>query len=158
MMQKPVILIADDESRIRRVICNHLLKCGFDVAQAQDGRQALDTFTLSPIKPSLVLLDLMMPRMDGLETLSAMRAIDPAVPIIVVTARGFLSDKSKAFLSGADDYLVKPFSLEELELRIRALLRRVAQTESRASKGGVTAGRVIRNGDLILNYEERKCT
>lgn len=111
MTDKPLILVADDETRIRRLVVESLENAGFDVCQAQDGRQAVDVFRLSPVEPDLVILDLMMPEMDGEEALKAIRKTS-AVPVLILTARDFLCDKSKCFNAGADDYLVKPFSIQ----------------------------------------------
>ena len=147
MTDKPLILVADDETRIRRLVVESLENAGFDVCQAQDGRQAVDVFRLSPVEPDLVILDLMMPEMDGEEALKAIRKTS-AVPVLILTARDFLCDKSKCFNAGADDYLVKPFSIQELELRVRALLRRTARQFM------VPRGRTVVNGPLTLRSEE----
>lgn len=147
MTDKPLILVADDETRIRRLVVESLENAGFDVCQAQDGRQAVDVFRLSPVESDLVILDLMMPEMDGEEALKAIRKTS-AVPVLILTARDFLCDKSKCFNAGADDYLVKPFSIQELELRVRALLRRTARQFM------VPRGRTVVNGPLTLRSEE----
>lgn len=147
MTDKPLILVADDETRIRRLVVESLENAGFDVCQAQDGRQAVDVFRLSPVEPDLVILDLMMPEMDGEEALKAIRKTS-AVSVLILTARDFLCDKSKCFNAGADDYLVKPFSIQELELRVRALLRRTARQFM------VPRGRTVVNGPLTLRSEE----
>ena len=123
MTDKPLILVADDETRIRRLVVESLENAGFDVCQAQDGRQAVDVFRLSPVEPDLVILDLMMPEMDGEEALKVIRKTS-AVPVLILTARDFLCDKSKCFNAGADDYLVKPFSFDELLARLRVITRK----------------------------------
>lgn len=145
MPSRPLILIADDETRIRRLVVQHLETAGFDVCQAQDGSDAIEVFKSSPIEPDLVILDLMMPEMDGHETLQALRTFSD-VPVLILTARDLLSDKAKSFKNGADDYLIKPFAFEELELRIRALLRR--------SRPAQTTSRIIENGPLQLRNAE----
>ena len=99
------------------------------------------------MEPDLVILDLMMPEMDGEEALKAIRKTS-AVPVLILTARDFLCDKSKCFNAGADDYLVKPFSIQELELRVRALLRRTARQFM------APRGRTVVNGPLTLRTEE----
>lgn len=147
MTDKPLILIADDETRIRRLVTESLEQAGFDVCQAQDGREALEVFRLSPVEPDLVILDLMMPDMDGEEALRAIRN-ENDVPILILTARDFLTDKSKCFRAGADDYLVKPFSVEELTLRVEALLRRSMQATPSPR------GRTVTNGPLTLRTDE----
>lgn len=147
MTTRPIVLIVDDESRIRRLAGDHLEAAGFDVCQAQNGSEALEAFSLAPAEPDLVILDLMMPEMDGHETLKALRERSD-VPVIVLTARDFISDKRRAFDAGADDYLAKPFSLEELEMRVRALLRRTR------SAGLNRAEEVISSGPLSLKPAE----
>lgn len=147
MTDKPLILVADDETRIRRLVTESLEHAGFDVCQAQDGKEALEVFRLSPVEPDLVILDLMMPDMDGEEALRAIRN-ESDVPILILTARDFLTDKSKCFRAGADDYLVKPFSVEELTLRIEALLRRSMQAAPSPR------GRIVTNGPLTLRADE----
>lgn len=110
--ERPLILIADDETRIRRLVAEHLETLGFDVCQAQDGRDAVEMFMKMSPKPDLVILDLMMPEMDGHEALAKLRTMS-AVPVIILTARDMFEDKKRSFTSGADDYLTKPFSLPE---------------------------------------------
>lgn len=148
MTTKPLILVADDETRIRRLVSESLEQAGLDVCQAQDGREALDIFRLSPIEPDLVILDLMMPDMDGEETLQVIRTLSD-VPILILTARDFLADKSKCFKAGADDYLIKPFSVEELTLRVQALLRRSMQISTQSPRGST-----VTNGPLTLRTDE----
>lgn len=150
MTTRPIVLIVDDESRIRRLAGDHLEAAGFDVCLAQNGREALDVFRLSSVEPDVVVLDLMMPEMDGHEMLAALRRTSN-VPVIVLTARDFLSDKRKAFELGADDYLTKPFSLEELELRVRALLRRSHRSENNPPAS-------ISNGPLTLSPSDAAAT
>ncbi len=145
MPLRPLILIADDESRIRRFVAEELERVGFDVCQAQDGEQALAVFSHATIPPDVVVLDLMMPGMDGLEVLRALRKTS-TVPVLMLTARDYLSDKRLAFEAGVDDYLVKPFAMEELVMRVQALLRRAAaEPQGRASE----SERIV-NGPLTL--------
>lgn len=146
MHTRPLILIADDETRVRRLVAEHLERSGFDVCQAQDGREAVEIFEVSPARPDLVILDLMMPEMDGHEALAAIRERS-AVPVLILTARDFMNDKTRSFTAGADDYLVKPFAFAELELRIRALLRR-------SGFNSHPHERVIANGPLQLRAAE----
>ena len=147
MTTRPLILIVDDETRIRRLVAAHLEKAGFDVCQAQDGAEGLEVFRRSPIEPDLVILDLMMPEMNGHETLRELRTFSD-VPVLILTARDLLGDKKLGFTAGADDYLVKPFAFDELELRIRALLRRAA------AAADTPGARVIVNGPLTLRSAE----
>jgi DNA-binding response OmpR family regulator len=152
MDAKPTILIADDESRIRRVLSVSLEQAGFDVMAAGDGEQALEMFAKSNAKPDMLILDLMMPGLDGLEVLEHVRAVS-SVPVIMLTAKGELSDKTQAFRAGADDYLTKPFAPEELIARIHALLRRAGTTAA----AGAKADELV-NGPLKLSYSSRQCT
>lgn len=147
MTTRPLILIVDDKTRIRRLVAAHLEKAGFDVCQAQDGAEGLEVFRRSPIEPDLVILDLMMPEMNGHETLRELRTFSD-VPVLILTARDLLGDKKLGFTAGADDYLVKPFAFDELELRIRALLRRAA------AAADTPGARVIVNGPLTLRSAE----
>ena len=142
-----LILIVDDETKIRRIVASNLERAGYDVISAADGMHALEIFELQSPKPALVLMDVMMPEMDGEEALKVIRKTS-AVPVLILTARDFLCDKSKCFNAGADDYLVKPFSIQELELRVRALLRRTARQFM------APRGRTVVNGPLTLRSEE----
>ena len=148
---RPAVLIVDDESRIRRLTADFLESRGFDVATAGDGRQALNVMASMQPPPSAVILDLTMPEMDGRETLAAIRK-QTNVPVLILTALDILSEKRDAFAAGADDYLVKPFALEELLWRVQALLRR------RAREGEAAAPEAsIVNGDLVLLPARRLC-
>lgn len=138
MTTRPLILIADDETRIRRLTAEFLEQSGFDVCQAQDGEEALEVFRRSPVEPDLVVLDLMMPVKDGHETLAELRTFSK-VPVMILTARDLLQDKTKSFNTGADDYLVKPFAFAELEVRIRALLRRASGSDCGSRRSSQTA-------------------
>jgi DNA-binding response OmpR family regulator len=123
--KKTTILVVDDEPRLLKFVAFNLESEGYAVLTTTDGQQALDL--IKQYKPGLVLLDLMMPGMDGFSVCQAIRQFS-AIPIIVVTARGQDQDKIRGFDLGADDYLTKPFSVEELIVRIRAVLRRAQVT------------------------------
>jgi DNA-binding response OmpR family regulator len=123
--KKTTILAVDDEPRLLKFVAYNLESEGYAVLTATDGQQALDL--IKEHKPDLVLLDLMMPEMDGFSVCQAIRQFS-AIPIIIVTARGQDQDKIRGFDLGADDYLTKPFSVEELIVRIRAVLRRTQVT------------------------------
>ena len=122
------ILIVDDEPRIRELIHEHLQYSGYICEEAGDGSAALAQ--LSGGGFDLVILDLMMPFMDGMTCLREMRARHINTPVIILTARGEEYDKLAGLESGADDYVVKPFNIRELLLRIRAILRRQVMVES----------------------------
>ena len=123
--KKTTILAVDDEPRLLKFVAYNLESEGYAVLTTTDGQQALDL--VKEHKPDLVLLDLMMPEMDGFSVCQAIRQFS-AIPIIIVTARGQDQDKIRGFDLGADDYLTKPFSVEELIVRIRAVLRRAQVT------------------------------
>jgi len=119
--KKTTILAVDDEPRMLRFLALTLEAKGFAALTTTDGRHALELFRSQ--QPDLVLLDLMMPHMDGFALCQAIRQCS-AVPIIILTARGQEQEKVRGFELGADDYLTKPFGVEELIARIRAVLRR----------------------------------
>lgn len=148
--ERPLILIADDETRIRRLVAEHLETLGFDVCQAQDGRDAVEMFMKMSPKPDLVILDLMMPEMDGHEALAKLRTMS-AVPVIILTARDMFEDKKRSFTSGADDYLTKPFSLPELGLRVVALLRRTMVSQDAQHSAASVGSMLTNNGELIID-------
>jgi two-component system response regulator ResD len=120
------VLVVDDEASIREVVAQYLALDGFTVAQAADGAEALRLAEAQP--PDLVVLDLMLPGLDGVEVCRRLRARS-AVPIMMLTARGEEADKLTGFDVGADDYVTKPFSPRELVVRVRAILRRVEATQ-----------------------------
>jgi DNA-binding response OmpR family regulator len=122
MAERPArILLVDDEPPIQTLLSYPLQKDGYDVVTAADGREALERF--EQVTPDLVVLDVMMPRMDGLETCRRLRARSP-VPIIMLTAKSEELDKVLGLELGADDYITKPFSVREFRSRVKAALRR----------------------------------
>ena len=121
-MDKPTILIVDDEERMRRVIADYLRIKNYHTVEAADGVEAMEQFRA--VRPSLVLLDVMMPRMNGWDVCRAIRQTDTTTPIILLTARSEESDELQGFELGADEYIAKPFSLKILLARIEAVLRR----------------------------------
>jgi two-component system response regulator MprA len=116
------ILVVDDEPAVRDALDRALRAEGYRVSTAGDGRAALDR--MAEDRPDVVVLDVLMPVMDGLEACRALRAAGDRTPILVLTARDSVADRVEGLDAGADDYLVKPFALDELLARIRALLRR----------------------------------
>lgn len=139
------ILVVDDESTIREVLRRYLERDGYSVAEASSGAEALRLATEN--LPDLVILDLMLPGMTGLEAAQNLRALDD-IPILMLTARGALDDRIAGLEHGADDYVVKPFSPREVLLRIQAILRR-------AEEGSGGAREVIEHGTLRLDPAER---
>jgi len=121
-MSLGVICVVEDDSAIRRGIADALSYSGYTVHDAPDGAAGLELILSTDA--DLVLLDIMMPKMDGLEVLSRLRRAKPAQPVIFLTARGEEYDRVKGLKLGADDYIVKPFSIDELTARIEAVLRR----------------------------------
>jgi two-component system response regulator MprA len=116
------LLVVDDDPNLLRMLRRGFVLAGYTVAAAEDGEAALRT--VREREPDLVVLDVMLPEVDGLEVARRLRAADSRVPIVMLTARGQLEDKLAGFQSGADDYLPKPFAFEELLARVGALLRR----------------------------------
>jgi DNA-binding response OmpR family regulator len=134
-MADPVtILLVDDEESIQKLLTYPLEREGYGVVQARDGEEALARFIEAPV--DLVVLDLMLPKLGGLEVCRRMRKIEGTVPIIMLTARGDEVDKVVGLEVGADDYITKPFSIREFMSRVRALLRR-AQLPPAAARTGV---------------------
>src|SRR3982751_124092 len=121
-MPGPNILLVDDDDEIRASLRRSLALEGYSIAQAADGAEALRAARDAP--PDLVVLDVMLPEVDGLEVCRGLRAADETLPIIMLTARDAVPDRVAGLEAGADDYLVKPFAFEELLARIRVQLRR----------------------------------
>jgi DNA-binding response OmpR family regulator len=141
-MADPVtILLVDDEESIQKLLTYPLEREGYRVVQARDGEEALERFVEGPA--DLVVLDLMLPKLGGLEVCRRMRKVESAVPIIMLTARGDEVDKVVGLEIGADDYITKPFSIREFMSRVRALLRR-AQLPAAAARTGVIEGDGLR--------------
>ncbi|MBB1152433.1 MULTISPECIES: response regulator transcription factor [Amycolatopsis] len=118
------ILVVDDDRAVRESLRRSLEFNGYTVELASDGAQALETILAN--RPDAMVLDVMMPRLDGLEVARRLRSTGDDLPILVLTARDTVSDRVSGLDAGADDYLPKPFALEELLARLRALLRRAA--------------------------------
>ncbi|EKS4345334.1 response regulator transcription factor [Clostridium sporogenes] len=122
------ILIIDDDGDIRNMLKNYLGKEGYKIYTAKNGEEGIKLFKSFEI--SIVLIDIMMPKINGYDTLCKLREISQ-VPVIMITAKGQQSDKVLGFIKGCDDYLVKPFDLTELSFRIRAILRRTNITDEK---------------------------
>ena len=143
------ILVVDDDRAVRESLRRSLAFNGYDVDLATDGLDAL--VQLAARRPDAVVLDVMMPRVGGLETCRRLRADGDDVPILVLTARDSVADRVAGLDAGADDYLVKPFALEELLARLRALLRRTGQ-------GDGADATTLQFADLSLDPTTREVT
>lgn len=140
------ILIVEDEKKLADALAKGLTLKGYAVDSIQDGKKALTRISLHRSDYDLIILDLMLPTMDGLEICKEVRGMGITIPIIVLTARTETENKVDLLLSGADDYLVKPFSFEELSARVHALLRRPVES----------APTVLKIHDIELNPVERR--
>ena len=146
--KKTTILTADDDPQLLRLVARNLQMEDYDVITASDGKQALEQIEMHT--PDLVLLDVMMPKMDGFTVCNRVREFS-AVPIIIITARGQDQDKVRGLDLGADDYLTKPFSVEELLARVRAVLRRaqfITNDQSHTLRTTTTIG------DLSIDFAQ----
>ena len=141
------ILIIEDEKAIVDILRFNLVKQGFETMEAYDGEEGLG-LALSE-SPDLILLDLMLPKMDGFDVCRALREKDPVTPVIILTAREEENDKVVGLELGADDYITKPFSMRELMARIKANMRRTVQ---QAPRGKIGENCLV-VGDLILNAD-----
>ena len=140
-MDRAKILVVDDESRMRKLVRDFLVREGYNVLEAEDGVEAMDIF-YEEKDISLLILDVMMPKMDGYEFTRFVRETDNALPILMVTAKHLPADEKKGFLVGTDDYITKPIDEEKLLLRIKALLRRAQ----------IVSEQKITIGDVVLDY------
>jgi two-component system response regulator MprA len=141
------ILIVDDERAVRESLRRALELEGYDIELAEDGAEALERLEAEP-EPDAMVLDVLMPRMDGLEVSRTVRRSGSRLPILMLTARTQVEDRVEGLDAGADDYLTKPFALEELLARVRALLRRT----------GDGSGETLRFADLVLDPGTREVT
>jgi two-component system KDP operon response regulator KdpE len=143
------VLIVDDETPLRKALRTSLTATGFVVEEACSGNEALESFGAS--RTDLVLLDINMPGLSGLETCRRLRALDPEVGIVMVTVRDAEEDMVQALEAGADDFVSKPYRFRELVARVRAVLRRVKTAED-------SAIRILHTGELELDLDRRTLT
>ena len=153
------ILVVDDEPKLRKLVGDFLIKEGYEIEEASDGEEALDKFLKNKEKYSLIILDVMMPKMDGWETLEAIRA-DSSIPVVMLTAKGEEADEVKGFKTGANDYVQKPFSPRILIARINAILNRsTAQKEKDLVKGIIKVDKMahqvfVDEKEIELSFKE----
>ena len=136
------LLIVDDDKQIRELLVFDIAQSGYIVDSALDGQEGLKKALENNY--DLILLDVMMPKMNGYDVCKNIRIAKPNVPILMLTAKGTIEDKTQGFDCGADDYLIKPFEIQEVLLRIRALLRRGETTQVQNTK------EVLRAGDIEI--------
>src|SRR2546423_4066920 len=141
------ILLVDDEQAVQTLLTYPLRKEGYEVVGAMDGQEALDRFSESRF--DLVVLDIMLPKLDGIEVCRRLR-IRSQVPIIMLTAKGDEMDKVTGLEMGADDYITKPFSVTEFRSRVKAALRRGGMGAQ-----NIATGEPIKAGDLEIDFERR---
>ena len=144
------ILVLEDEAAIREFVVINLRRAGYTIVEAESGEQALELFAQNP-DLDIALLDVMLPGIDGFEVAKKMRAQNPAVGIILLTAKTQEIDKVTGFLSGADDYVTKPFSPSELLARVDALYRRLSLSRR-------DEGKIYRSGPFVVDLISRSCT
>lgn len=140
------ILVVEDEANIREFVVINLYRAGYEVSEAASGEQALEIFGRSAGQFEIVLLDIMLPGIDGVEVCRRIRQVDEKVGIIMLTARTQDADKVTGLTTGADDYVTKPFSPSELVARIDALCRRIS-----IKQNGDEAKEELSSGEFVLN-------
>ena len=142
------ILVAEDDDSLRKLMCAALKQNGYMPYHAVDGEDALDV--MERISVDLVISDIMMPKIDGYELVKQLRAARYEMPVLMVTAKDSFTDKQKGFMAGTDDYMVKPINIDEMILRVGALLRRAKM----ASDHALTVGSCTLNYDaLTVTFE-----
>ncbi|MCR4586847.1 MAG: response regulator transcription factor [Lachnospiraceae bacterium] len=159
-MERLKVLVVDDESRMRKLVKDFLVKDNFEVMEAADGQEAVDIFFDHQDEISLIILDVMMPRMDGWQVCREVRAYSK-VPIIMLTAKADERDELQGFELGVDEYISKPFSPKILVARVSAILRRsnVATSEEILEAGGIVVNKVahrvtIDDKEIELSFKE----
>ena len=152
MEQKKTVLIVEDEKNIMDIVCFNLQREGYATLEAYDGEDGLEKAQSS--KPDLILLDVMLPKMNGFDVCRALRESRNNVPVVILTAREEETDKVLGLEIGADDYITKPFSMRELIARVGANIRRNAMTAPGAASAAEGAMAVA--GDLAINTDSHQ--
>lgn len=147
MNNKPKILVAEDDPNLGDILSEYLSLKGFDTVLCKDGEEGAEVF--KPGKFDLCILDLMMPKKDGFQLAREIKAIEPEIPVIFLTAKSMKEDVIEGFQIGADDYITKPFSMEVLLLRIRAVLHRTMR-DPRENE----LAEEVKIGKLVYRYSE----
>lgn len=154
-MSKVRIVVVEDEPAIRRGVSDALRLSGYDVTEAVDGETGLREASSAGV--DLVLLDLLLPKRSGLDVLAELRRACPSRPVIILTARGSEDDRVRGFKTGADDYLVKPFSAKELLARVEAVLRRTLKPTTEVQTVNIGRGRIdLQRRELRWSEAERE--
>ena len=146
------ILVVEDEYAIRELIALNLSRAGYDPVRAPSAERALELYREAPGSYSLALLDIMLPGMDGLELCRLLRSEDSSIGIIMLTAKVQETDKIHGFAIGADDYVTKPFSINELLARVEAVLRRTGATTAAPKESGDS----VSQGQFVLDKKARR--
>jgi two-component system OmpR family response regulator len=144
----PQIMVVDDEAGVRELVCDALRIAGFETLQANDGMSALTA--LRTAKPDLLIIDINMPLMDGFDLVERLRTQNDLTPVLMLSARSDRADITRGLSLGADDYVTKPFGLEELLLRVKAILRRTSKVSATST--------TLSCGPIALNEETHQVT
>ncbi len=159
MIRKAKILLVEDDINLSTVLCDYLEMIEYEITLSADGEDGLKKFKEESF--DLCLLDVMLPRMDGYSLAAEIRSMNEQMPIVFLTARGQNDDRIAGFKAGCDDYITKPFSSEELALRIEAILKRCMQRRMRMASGIINLGKYkfdSTNLVLIINEYEQSLT
>lgn len=135
------VLVCEDDRNIRRLMCEYLLQDGYTVLESENGEEAMEKLSANHI--DLLITDIMMPEMDGFELVREIRKTGVEIPVLMITAKASMEDKKTGFGCGADDYMVKPIDMEEMLLRVSALLRRAKAVSDKK----------LSIGSTVLNYD-----
>ena len=159
MNKNPKILYVEDDETLSFITSDNLKRKGFDIVNETDGLKAFERFTSETF--DICLLDVMLPKMDGFDLAHKIRSVNKEIPILFITAKTLPEDRIKGLLIGADDYIVKPYNIEELTLRIKVFLKRKKISNSESEVQKLVIGKTIfdvENLKLIVNKKENNLT